>query len=467
MYQAAHVTKHIPMRTSRSTSAALTALLFVCCAALTLTPVVATNRSADHTHVVDKRILAQACKARGGTLGNQACCSFSCSSCGGHGCDQRPDAAAECCASRILKGRRACESQGVTAPCVPTEPGAPLPFTKMAFTPQVILLGLTKAGTTTLHSCLVSGAFTNPTPYSSTGKELRFFQTHLHAMRVGNRWPGYFRSPSKLLLDFTPNYLLFGASVVDRLLDEYGTDPVHMPHFVIGLRDPIERALSHFCMFSSGRVAPCSGKGKGWDRSNQTFEMHVTSSVRAWTRGRSEMGDHQCTRPPADALVMSMGQLRFHLRACIGSAHSTTNYALSSVPVYQLALYLRTFPNATWTFYQFETLYNSSLSAQEIKERLAARFGTQLSPRLPHSPSGNSLVRDVCDFNGRGDSSQGDALSGREGAQRIQKIKMHYAHAPADDYPELRRLLMPWYDALTALVRQFVEDHPNTAVMLR
>ena len=74
-----------------------------------------------------------------------------------------------------------------------------------------------KAGTTTLRQrCTPAWSREHyqalpPSPYSSTGKELKFFQgdarsssfSSLLAMRAGNQWPGYFRSPEKVLLDFT------------------------------------------------------------------------------------------------------------------------------------------------------------------------------------------------------------------------------------------------------------------------
>ena len=109
--------------------------------------------------------------------------------------------------------------EGTVRAVLPSEPGSPLPFTRMAFTPRSSYFcnqwGSQKSwddnATTTLHSCLVSGALSSPSPYSSTGKELKFFQgdarsssfSSLLAMRAGNQWPGYFRSPEKVLLDFT------------------------------------------------------------------------------------------------------------------------------------------------------------------------------------------------------------------------------------------------------------------------
>ena len=162
----------------------------------------------------------------------------------------------------------------------------------------------------------------------------------------------------------------------------------------------------------------------------------------------------RCDRPPSDAAGMSTEQLRLYLRWCIGVA-KVGHYALASVPVYQLALFLRTFPNATWTFYEYEALYQSSLTAREIKQRLAARFGTQIA----NASADNPPARDVCDFNGIG-----RARNGEQAAQRIRKA--HFEHDSADGYREARRLLAPWYDALTALVRQFIEEHPHSAAML-
>ena len=86
--------------------------------------------------------------------------------------------------------------EGTVRAVLPSEPGSPLPFTRMAFTPRSSSFcnqwGSQKSwddnATTTLHSCLVSGALSSPSAFallvdwqgaqvlSGRCEELKFFE---------------------------------------------------------------------------------------------------------------------------------------------------------------------------------------------------------------------------------------------------------------------------------------------------
>ena len=123
--------------------------------------------------------------------------------------------------------------------------------------PQLILIGVPKAGTSALHECLTSGTFTAPAPCCSGFKEPFFFLdsrmlASLQSATSGNAtswWPRipYSKSAERLLLDFTPNYLHRATVVASNLRRVYGTQP---PRFAILLRNPVARALSNYCFWA-------------------------------------------------------------------------------------------------------------------------------------------------------------------------------------------------------------------------
>ena len=121
-----------------------------------------------------------------------------------------------------------------------------------AVLPNTLLLGLAKAGTTALHECLTSDAFA-PRPCCRSHKELSIFSTRspartLHRLRV-HGWPvDNTQRRGRPLLDFSPSSLS-DLRALQGILKAYGNN-VSRLHLLVVLRDPTERALSHFCMFA-------------------------------------------------------------------------------------------------------------------------------------------------------------------------------------------------------------------------
>ena len=254
-----------------------------------------------------------------GSHGVPACCPASCKECGGKGCANRPGGADNCCALNI---QRPCESNG--APCLlrahqkgavahttvgrastsnlgrpqlpsakqppPVSKGAtahttigraststlgrpqlpsakqPPPVSQVAAGPPRwptdILLGLTKAGTSELFSCLASDVFASgPSgPCCSRHKELRVFDRGsvsavVEALSKLPGWPRQGDSDGAPLLDFTPNYLVGAADTVPVIEQAYreqlqlqaSSKPLHL---IVSIRDAATRLRSHFCMTS-------------------------------------------------------------------------------------------------------------------------------------------------------------------------------------------------------------------------
>eukprot|EP00966_Prymnesium_polylepis_P201941 4678625-Prymnesium_polylepis.1 len=134
--------------------------------------------------------------------------------------------------------------------------------------PTTVLIGLAKAGTTELHSCLTSTAFVAlPAVCCRRDKELRIFSfrdggpPRQHLLDIKGVVPEYERLTREhgnrtLLLDFTPLYIttvLYSQSAADMMAASYRTAAaIGRIHLVLLVRDPVQRALTHYCMFAAG-----------------------------------------------------------------------------------------------------------------------------------------------------------------------------------------------------------------------
>mmetsp|Transcript_22056 Transcript_22056/g.47528 ORF Transcript_22056/g.47528 Transcript_22056/m.47528 type:complete len:443 (-) Transcript_22056:206-1534(-) len=120
--------------------------------------------------------------------------------------------------------------------------------------PTVILLGLPKAGTTTLHKCLVAAA--RPPICCAQAKEPNFFNNDwrnltFEQLRMPSRWVAAAHAQQYgALFDFTPDYLGRAHIVLKRMRSTYGSG--NGLHLLVALRDPVDRAFSEWCMFAKG-----------------------------------------------------------------------------------------------------------------------------------------------------------------------------------------------------------------------
>lgn len=101
----------------------------------------------------------------------------------------------------------------------------------------ILGLGAAKSGTTTLASLLKEHS---EIEISKIGKEVHFFDEKFD---LGKDWYlGLFENYLPFKLDFTPSYL-FDPQCRDRILNTLGQNV----RFVVILRNPFERAYSHYC----------------------------------------------------------------------------------------------------------------------------------------------------------------------------------------------------------------------------
>jgi hypothetical protein len=116
--------------------------------------------------------------------------------------------------------------------------------------PSIIGLGPPKSGTTALHRCLTSNSFSPPVCCSDV-KEPALFT---HGRSGGRQWRAHQETWAgkrfAAVLDFTTLYLGAATDVAKRIAS-FVADPSQL-HFVVVLRDPVDRALSQFCMFMPG-----------------------------------------------------------------------------------------------------------------------------------------------------------------------------------------------------------------------
>jgi hypothetical protein len=107
--------------------------------------------------------------------------------------------------------------------------------------PDFFVLGVAKGGTTSLHDYLRQ----HPSLFLPYVKELNFFDAPEDAFRTDlDRYLRYFAGvDARLTGEATPSYFRHVGLVADRMRSLYGDLP---PRFLLLLRDPVERAYSHY-----------------------------------------------------------------------------------------------------------------------------------------------------------------------------------------------------------------------------
>jgi hypothetical protein len=107
--------------------------------------------------------------------------------------------------------------------------------------PDFFVLGVAKGGTTSLHHYLRQ----HPALFLPYEKELHFFDADEKQFSTGlDQYLEYFSGAGdRLTGDATPSYFRNVKVVADRMQQLYGDAP---PRFLLLLRDPVERAYSHY-----------------------------------------------------------------------------------------------------------------------------------------------------------------------------------------------------------------------------
>jgi len=107
--------------------------------------------------------------------------------------------------------------------------------------PDFFVLGVAKGGTTSLHHYLRQ----HPALFLPYEKELHFFDADEEQFSTGlDPYLRYFSDAGdRLAGDATPSYFRNAEVVANRMRQLYGDAP---PQFLLLLRDPVERAYSHY-----------------------------------------------------------------------------------------------------------------------------------------------------------------------------------------------------------------------------
>ena len=107
--------------------------------------------------------------------------------------------------------------------------------------PDFFVLGVAKGGTTSLHHYLRQ----HPALFLPYEKELHFFDAEEERFSSGlDSYLQYFSdAEDRLTGDATPSYFRNVEEAADRMQRLYGEAP---PRFLLLLRDPVERAYSHY-----------------------------------------------------------------------------------------------------------------------------------------------------------------------------------------------------------------------------
>ena len=176
-----------------------------------------------------------------------------------------------------------------------------------------------------------------------------------------------------------------------------------------------------------------SESGWGWNLDAKSFEQSVLDEIR-WVRDPAT----GCGQPPSATATMTTPVLRDYVNRC----HSPRNFmstANLSVPVFQLALFFREFPDSHYAFFKYEQLFESGLSEEEVRRLLARGLGLEQQPlglgsRLHGTASGK------CDFS-------------------KSSVRGHnsFKHVSAQHHSMLRvrALLDPWYEEMLRLASEF------------
>ena len=258
--------------------------------------------------------------------------------------------------------------------------------------PSTILLGMPKSGTTWLHNCLYYHAV--PQPCCKIKEPATFLR---RPMKFPAKWPA--SCEESVVLDFTTNYLSFAHHTIPNLKHFYKNGK--LLHFILSIREPVARAFSHYCMFIPSITSlkqVCLQQEKAWEGvctkvrySNMFHAVNTTNEEwsnllhtmfpnistrcgnRGWGRLRSGLNfkdevfrqynrrfrSQKCNLSPYFALNMTTSQLVQYHTKCLKQM-STNDIFMESVPVFQLALFDKMFPDAKWTIFNYEDLRNDT-----------------------------------------------------------------------------------------------------------
>jgi len=243
--------------------------------------------------------------------------------------------------------------------------------------------------------------------YRSAGKGLFYDDFNAAAQAIGARFPGAVTSSGRV-----------NRSALAWLV---------WPN---AQKEPVVQVVRDLAaMVMPWRDAAC---GAGWGQDDVHDHMNFTHII-----ARELAAMSRCAPPPHKALTMSVAQLEETVRSCF--ALKRFQYASESVPVFQLALFLKSFPPSTtvrWSFLRFEDLYAGRRTDCDcsLSEGVFAL----------HSRESSCARRDPSS-----DLARRERLASSRAPARQYR---NHTMAPSFDRIKLERAFAPWYDALLRLV---------------
>ena len=213
---------------------------------------------------------------------------------------------------------------------------------------------------------------------------------------------------------------------------------------------------------------PACAQGWGWNRDRRSFTEQMESQIGALT---SRL--HNCTLRPDAALSMTPEGLERYVQRCFRVGAINADYALHSVPVFQLARLLNALPRARWTFVQYEALYGAAsselalrhlvsrlgLSADAIRQqpecRLVSGHGSHRNSFVAGaSADATSTERPSAGLVGRSERGGGVVSPSEASTRGPAAVQPAARPSPSYNRTHLAALIAPWYEALLAVVRQ-------------
>ena len=173
---------------------------------------------------------------------------------------------------------------------------------------------------------------------------------------------------------------------------------------------------------------PPSSSTFGWEFRN----LSVVEAVREQIEVRW-LGTAGCSGQPRDALTMSVQELVDFCRRCRKHAEGFLHYSDATVPLFTLALFLRLFPSAKWTFVRYEDVFDPRRPRRATVRWLAKLFDVDATP----SPA---VSHGACNF------------TGSPAMRPLRFVGNFVSRNRAEEDAQLRSLFAPWQNALEALI---------------
>ena len=255
--------------------------------------------------------------------------------------------------------------------------------------PPVLSPGVQKCGTSFAYYYLIR----HPSIGASKMKEVNYFLSRAYSAGVESYSSNFIDSPDKINIDFSPKYMMLPESAVMI----YNTN--RATKFVVMLRDPVDRAYSHFQfqrkLYEKNTVQASKCPNRVSDLNFKQYLSEEFSVLNACNMSRwnpesphwlySETMPSNCTTwtcfDPAD---LSSCQSCFQVPQVTVTKSLSLGYMSHGIYVTHIEYYLRFFPIDNFLFVRFEDLEEKGETV--VLNEIAEWMGLQ---SLPEESWGN------------------------------------------------------------------------------